>query len=200
VGVRGIVVGIDASPTGTGIVGLACETGECLAHSRLRPAGVGADRLVLIRRSLIDWLDTLVETHAQRIVHVCMENYAFGAKFAAQSTAEVGGVIKLTLLDVLGRPVGFPSMPAPGQVKKFATGSGTSAKDQVSTFVLKKWGVHMPNTDEADAYAAAQIARALVLKATAHQYEEDVITAMRKKSAVHSELPNEEKYALDAWR
>jgi Holliday junction resolvasome RuvABC endonuclease subunit len=180
-------------------VALAAKTGECLAHGRLRVPGAGADRLIGIATGLTEWL-SYVERDGQRIVHVCMEQYAFSATGQGLTAIhEAGGTIKVTLVHHLGRPIGFPSFAATSQVKKFGTGKGTAPKDQVSTFVLKKWGEHMPNNDEADAYVLAQIARSIVNRQTEHSYEQDVIDKMRKTSAIHGELPDEEKYELDVW-
>lgn len=197
---RPIVVGIDASPTGTGLVALSLAEGECLAHRRIRSARIGANRLVFIRSELKTWLGE-IEFGGHQIVHVCMEGYSFGSKVGQSFTiAEVGGLVKLVLLDYLASPVGFPSIPAPTQVKKFASGTGTAAKDQVSKFVLKKWGADMPNNDEADAYVLAQMARAIVRHETGHRYEADTLAAMKKASSIHAELGEVEKYALDVWR
>jgi Holliday junction resolvasome RuvABC endonuclease subunit len=199
VDLRDIVVGVDASPTGTGLVALRVHDGSLVAHGRLRVTGGGTDRLIGVRTALGHWLSA-VEVDGHNIVHVCMEGYSFGSSGRAFTIAEVGGTIKLTLLDTLGRPVGFPSFVVPGQVKKFSTGSGTQAKDQITVYVYKKWGEHMPNNDEADAYVLAQVARSLVLGRTEFAYEAEVIAAMKKSMAIHAELPNEEKYALTIWR
>jgi Holliday junction resolvasome RuvABC endonuclease subunit len=130
-----------------------------------------------------------------------MEGYSFGSKMAggsqSHSLGEAGGTIKLALFDGLlstGWPiVAYPSLPVPSQVKKFAAGSGTVPKDQVSKHVFKKWDVDAADNNQADAYVLARIALALVTGETL-TYEKAVIDAMRKSGSVHAEAPPELQY------
>lgn len=205
VGVRAVVVGIDPSLTGTGLVALDAASGDLLSHIRIQPKTSGVRRLADIRSRLNDWLDT-AERDGRVVEHICMEGYAFAAMRGGKasqphSLGEAGGTIKLAVYDRFTTPVRYVTIPTPQSVKKFVTGKGTAAKDQVTAFVLKKWGEHLPSSDEADAYVLARIGQALFtpdLELLA--YETDVIRALKDGNHVHQEMPDEEKYARDVWR
>lgn len=133
------------------------------------------------------------------IVHVAMEGYGFNAMKGqgshAHSLGEAGGVIKLVLHDFfLGALPGYPSIPVPQQIKKFASGKGNSPKDQVSKEVFRKWGVDAKDNNQADAYVLARIALALVDGGGLLSYEQEVIDAMKKAASVHAEAPGTLQY------
>ena len=202
-GAAPLVIGIDASLTSTGLVALGVQTGECASVGLVQPTSTGVLRLAQIRSGLKNWLAALPGP----VAHIAMERYGFESQ-SAFSIGEGGGVVKLLLLETFEAPVCFPSLPAPNQVKKFVTGSGGTSvsKDRMRLEVYKRWGFEHTSNDAVDAYAIAQIARALVsLPQEATQFQQEVIHSMwhppKKKRgastpAVHAELPVHMRYEL----
>lgn len=191
-----VAVGIDPSATGTGLAAVALVTGELVSHTRIRTGTTGVTRLVGIRATLEHWLKGLFEG-GYTVTHVAMEGYSFGSRDnQAHKLGEVGGLIKVALYDFLPEPACFPSIPVPSQIKKFCTGSGKTAKEQMVKEVYKKWGEDFTNSDEADAYTCAQIAKAIISKTGQFKYETEVIEAMRKSGSAWAEMPHELRYEL----
>ncbi len=188
------VVGIDPSATGTGVAAIDLEEGTLLSTKRLAVGGFGVERLHRIKVALSEWLFSLPP-----VLHVAMEGYGFNITDSqSHKLGEVGGVIKLLLYQELSAPANYPSFPAPSQVKKYATGKGTAKKEEMLKTVYRKWGVDLATSDEADAYACAQIARG-VLKGSEVVYEKAVLQAMRnpaknKAPLTWAEMPAPQRY------
>lgn len=82
---------------------------------------------------------------------------------------------------------------SPTQNKKFITGSGTSQKDQIQMYVLKKYNVMTKNNNTADAFGFANIAMAfhqfkLQGKNPEFKYEQEVIKSLDEKVKVISKI------------
>jgi Holliday junction resolvasome RuvABC endonuclease subunit len=87
------------------------------------------------------------------IVDVAMEGYAFGSQMA-NMLGELGGMVKLTLLDFGIYPLIVP----PTNLKKYVTGKGNGiSKSQMLLYVYKKWGVDFTDDNAADSYALARL-------------------------------------------
>lgn len=195
-----IVLGIDPSLTAIGLAALTIS-GELADLRTFKPTGTGVRRLDQIRSGVTKWVTQLMVIQECPVIHIAMEGYSFGSKMGqgshSHSLGEAGGTIKLVLFDVLQGIVVYPSVPVPTQVKKFASGSGTIPKDQVSKHVYKKWGVDARDNNQADAYVLARIALALATGTAEFQYERDVVTSMRNSkggTSIHAEAPNELRY------
>jgi Holliday junction resolvasome RuvABC endonuclease subunit len=108
----------------------------------------GIDRLRDIQNELVTFLfkfDNLVDS--------AMEGYAFGSQMA-NMLGELGGMVKLTLLDFRLYPLIVP----PTTLKKYVTGKGTGVpKSQMLLFVYKKWNVDITDDNAADSYALARL-------------------------------------------
>lgn len=179
-----VVVGIDASLTGFGLCsfGVSTKTGE-IEHQLWRYTSKlkGVERLGDIR----DWFTERLcyEVAAQGdLAHVSMEGYAWGSRFNREVMGELGGVVKLALLDHctqrLSRAVPTALVPPP-TLKKFTAGSGNAKKEQMIMAVYKKWGVDTNSNDEADAYSLARVSAAIVgLTEPAFDYEREVIAKL----------------------
>lgn len=181
------VVGIDPSATGTAIAFLDIDTGAHVAY-RYKTKETGVRRLSGIRTFVKDRLMMAKLTSAS-IPHVCMEGYGFASQ-KGHTLGEVGGVIKVALLDALGTtsPAAYPTIVAPTTAKKFATGSGKGDKNQVLLAIYKRWGVEFADDNEADAFVLAQFAGGLA----APEYAAKMTAAMRESLAVpmmHTERP-----------
>lgn len=177
-------VGLDQSFGGFGISVLTDDWQQ--TQCKKFPAekyGRGVDRLEAVYNYLSDFFRQLDAVHVVR--HVCMEGYARGRNNWREEAGELGAVVKLSLRQSLGDPVCYPTIVVPTQVKKFATGKGTAAKNTILLAVYKKWGVEFQSDDEADAYTLARIARGFEAGVDL-QYEKDVLAAVRP----HPERPS----------
>jgi Holliday junction resolvasome RuvABC endonuclease subunit len=82
-----------------------------------------------------------------------MEGYAFGSQMA-NMLGELGGMVKLTLLDFHLYPMIVP----PTNLKKYVTGKGQGIpKSQMILHVYKKWNAEFSDDNAADSYALARL-------------------------------------------
>jgi hypothetical protein len=82
-----------------------------------------------------------------------MEGYAFGSQMA-NMLGELGGMVKLTLLDFGIYPLIVP----PTNLKKYVTGKGNGiSKSQILMYVYKKWDAEFSDDNAADSFALARL-------------------------------------------
>lgn len=140
------IMGFDLSLTATAYVILR-EDRELVDYGLLASKHKGIPRLIDL------------EGQAQRIVErycpvlVGIEGYAYGAGNKAHQLGELGGVIRMMLVRLRVPMLIIP----PATVKKFATGRGNAAKDEMRLWAYKRWGVEFGTTDEVDAYCIARV-------------------------------------------
>lgn len=139
------VVGVDQSYTGFGYCnGLGTAIKKGFPASK-HPDPV--DRLLDIR----DWYtDLLVAEIRVDEVHVFMEGYAFGAKVGREQAGELGGLVKISTVETIGRK---PVVVPPNSLKKFVTGKGNAKKNEMLLGVYKQWGQSFSDDNVADAFA-----------------------------------------------
>jgi hypothetical protein len=75
----------------------------------------------------------------------------------------VGAAIKLTILAHFGAGDrrAYPVLPAPQQIKKFASGNGNLKKDMLPKEVFKRWDADFKDVDLTVAYVLARMAHAV---------------------------------------
>jgi Holliday junction resolvasome RuvABC endonuclease subunit len=154
-----VYVGIDQSYSGFAIT-LLDKTTMNHQTTVYKSEEVGIRRLKEIQahvmKTLVDW----------DIQDVAMEGYAFGSQMA-NMLGELGGMVKLTLLDFGVYPLIVP----PTNLKKYVTGKGNGVpKSQMLLYVYKKWGVEFTDDNAADSYSLAR----LVSGSHILEYEKDV--------------------------
>ena len=145
--------GFDLSLTASGVV-VVDSNGNVVSRNVIKSKFKDAERLNEIQNRI----RAIVDKHP--IKFVCIEGYAFGAKNNREVMGEVGGVIRLLLFR---KGINFTEA-SPGQVKKFATGSGggvSGGKDQVTLYCYKNWGFTATDNNEADAFVLSRICLAL---------------------------------------
>lgn len=151
-----LVAGFDLSLTASGIV-LLDMNGNIIIRRVIKVKSRGSERLHDIQNEI----RAIIEKRSIKLV--CIENYSFGSRNNREIMGELGGVIRLLLYR---KNIDFLT-PTPGQVKKFATGSGNgdeTTKEKVMMNVFKIWGFEAKDNNEADAYTLARIALAIVQK------------------------------------
>lgn len=143
------IVGLDLSLTATGF---ADETGLSTVKVQIPPHANETERMRRLH-SIVKELDRRCRT-ADVVV---LEGYAFGAKTNREVMGELGGVVKVVMLQ---RGVPFV-VPPPALLKKFATGKGNASKDEVLIAAVRYFPeTHQPtNNNEADAAWLREMAR-----------------------------------------
>jgi hypothetical protein len=172
----GVYVGMDPSVTAFAVSAVARDGSHF--NWVCNPTGTGVRRLLAISRYIDAVMGDLKDRFTVR--EICLEGYAPGAKFSREIMGEVSAIARTRLVSVFGWDdrVGYPTMPSPHQLKKFATGKANIPKDNVLLAVYKKWGVELSDNNMADAFTLAKIAEALHTDETALAYEREVMTAL----------------------
>lgn len=151
-----LYLGIDQSYSGFATVAYAPAAGTVTEHVldfSPAKAGHGPQRLHHAHHALEQHFQTLAK--AGEVRQVAFEGYAYGAQFKREELGELGGILRLALIEVF--PPHMLHTVAPMSVKKYATGSGRSPKDRVMLEVYKRWGYEAATNDLADAYTLARI-------------------------------------------
>jgi crossover junction endodeoxyribonuclease RuvC len=141
-----LTMGLDLSLTATGVV--VRKNSTIQAAQELNPpkeVGTGYARLSWLRSAIVE----LVREH--HVCHIAVEDYVRGMGHSAHKTPELGGVIRLALLEY---GCALWTVP-PTTLKKLATGKGNAPKDVVIKSVLKRWGYDTDSNNIADAFVLA---------------------------------------------
>jgi Holliday junction resolvasome RuvABC endonuclease subunit len=173
---RDAYMGIDQSYSGFSIVFWDPDLLNYTAWSRAfskKEHGAGVERLVAIDAWFRSVLSTHIVDFETSILGVCMEGYSMGAKNGREQAGELGAVVKVALHDTGLSPTIVP----PTSLKKFTTGKGNAAKNEMLLGVYKKWGFEFSDDNEADAFALSRLAEAIDRGATT-RYEEEVIARL----------------------
>jgi Holliday junction resolvasome RuvABC endonuclease subunit len=160
-----VSIGIDQSLTGFAVTALNLDKPQCYETWVYKSKYNGVRRLSDIRwwlESKFDFLDTQNCT----ITEIAMEGTVL-ASHSALVLGELAGMVKLCLWDYfdtgkgmidypehLRRPLQIPPMT----LKKYATGKGTSKKQEMLMQMYKRWGVEFNDDNAADSYALARLA------------------------------------------
>lgn len=107
-----------------------------------------------------------------------IEGYSFGSAFKREQLGELGGALRLVLIEAGWDVVVVP----PTTLKKFVVGTGVAEKDRMMLECFKRWGYSPTDNNDCDAYALRQLG-------LAHQGVADATKAQRECFA-----------KLDVWR
>lgn len=180
------VIGIDASLSKFALAAL-CPEDNTYRVWLLQPEKAGGpkgvQRLVLIRRWL-DWILHDIRLRCSETLHIALEGPSYASVNNAAVLGELAGTTKLELIESYGvvNIVAYPTIVAPGTLKKFITGSGTSDKNLILLAVFRKWAVGLNDDNQADAYGLARLASAIVTGTTAHSYEQEIVTKIARNT------------------
>jgi Holliday junction resolvasome RuvABC endonuclease subunit len=130
------ILGLDLSISATGV---ADPSGRLLT---IKPRGrTGPQRLAYLR-------DRILEQTAFGVDLVAIEGYSFHSKGSGiYQLAELGGVIRLALHEA---GIAYVEI-SPSSLKKYATGNGNAAKDQVLVACCRRLNLDPPDNNAADA-------------------------------------------------
>lgn len=161
-----VSVGIDQSLTGFAITALNTARPECYETWVYKSEFYGVKRLSDIRMWMEDKFDFLAAQKC-RITNIAMEGTVLASN-SALVLGELAGMVKLCIYDYfdgsLNSSVPFePHLRTPLQIppmtlKKYATGKGTSKKQEMLMQMYKRWGVEFNDDNAADSYALARLA------------------------------------------
>lgn len=174
-------IGIDQSYGGFSIAIWVPEHKQLEFNLKAYPAkkyGQGVDRLKAVSEHIVDVFNGIYEKELE-IKHICMEGYARNSKFRREEAGELASMVKVTLSVAASKPVSYPTVVAPTQLKVFVTGSHRASKEQMIEGVSKKWGVETKNDNNADSCGLAHIAEAVHTGTTQDSHEADVLVKLR---------------------
>lgn len=177
---KDIYIGIDQSYSGFALCAYypgAKDSIDTLWKYAPAKYGTGIDRLNAIYQD-IGSLFYRIDRDRWVVQHVCMEGYASASKFGREQAGELGAIVKRALRAVLDPPVCYPTIVPPKSLKKFVTGNGNAAKDNMLLGVYKKWGKEYGNNNLADAYSLARMAEAVHTNTTAYKYEAEALVQL----------------------
>ncbi len=173
-------IGIDPSLTGTGIVVLIDGRLEEKALIKTKP-DVEKTPVNELKRllNIVLKIDSIIGKYVQYTEMVAIEGLSFGAR---NTTA----LIQLSGLNYLIRKLLYElnipfTIVAPTTLMKFGTGKGNAQKDLVMMEIYKRYSVTLTNDNEADAYAMARIADALVREVKLTVPQKEVIELLKKQ-------------------
>ena len=163
------LMALDLSLTGTGWAG-----GNPLAFGTFKFGSVEDPmaRLFEIRR--------LAMEKCQDAELIVIEGPAFAANLpGSQERSGLSYLIQMALWEK-NIPV---LLPAPVQVKKFATGSGGAKKEMVIKEVFRNWGLDAADNNQADAITLAMIGKCLIGEIQPlNDSQRQVIAALRQSN------------------
>jgi crossover junction endodeoxyribonuclease RuvC len=149
-----IPIGIDASWSSTGVAIERYPGAICTRAVTTKPEDFDNEyhRLLHIVDTIIGDLPSPPNS-----LLVVVEGYSFGNSQRAHKMGELGGHLRIRLLDF---GVALFICP-PSVLKVFATGKGKATNTEVALGAYKKWGAEFETDDECDAYVLMQLARAI---------------------------------------
>ena len=200
-----IVVGIDPSLTGTGIIVLRNgELGKALTTKNEPKLGT-IERVRRIYEQINNVIENLATYSSaayfaanylespplspkkirwEPLSLIVIEGFSYGSKGRGVfDIAYLGWRIR----EELERYRTEDDIPwlevSPSQVKQFATGKGNANKEIVLQQVYKRWGFEAKDNNQADAYVLAQIGRAYLGEADdLTDFQQKVVRALRKEA------------------
>lgn len=156
-----VSIGIDQSLTGFALTLMDIENPSSYITWVYKSPYSGVKRLADIRQWIMNKLRDSMLDYNLTFHDVAMEGTVL-ASHSALVLGELAATVKLTFWDafydtqngVLATPLQIPPMT----LKKFATGKGTSKKQEMLMQIYKRWGIEFNDDNAADSYALARLA------------------------------------------
>lgn len=173
-----ICVGIDASLTGTAVC-----FGESINHFSHRVfTGTEEQCLACPVARRMDRIDQIVVPIEKMLVShevavIAIEGYSMGSKFNREILAELGAILRSTLIEYA--PI---YEIAPMTLKKWVTGTGKGDKTKLIASITKEFGHVFDTNDEYDAFGLFHIALHLSgqMQPTTKYREQTIKTVLEK--------------------
>ena len=172
-----IIIGLDISLTGTGVVVLKDDqvVHEILIKSK-PPENKNniteIERLILIRDKMI----SLIKENPPDLVVI--ENMAFMAKGTSLTQlAYLNYSIRAYLWE---NGIKF-LLVAPPSLKKFITGHGRAEKDEIMDIIFTKYHIAATDNNIADAFVLAVIGRTFLNDSATETHQQEVLAILKKQ-------------------
>lgn len=152
-----VSIGIDQSLTGFAFSAVSVEfPTEHITWVYKSPLN-GISRLVDIQNFMKERFEWLAN-RGNTIFDVAMESPFLGAP-STLVLSELAAAVKLFLFDFFkgNKELMAPLVVSPMTLKKYATGKGTSKKQEMLLQIYKRWGVEFNDDNAADAYALGRL-------------------------------------------
>ena len=151
-GASSIAIGIDQSLTGFALSFVNPDNPSEHDTWVYKSPYNGVQRLADIRTWMLSKIRE--QSTGRKLFDVAMEGTVL-ASHSALVLGELAALVKLTFWDAgKERPLQIPPMT----LKKYASGKGTSKKQEMLLQIFKRWGVEFNDDNAADAYALARLA------------------------------------------
>jgi Holliday junction resolvasome RuvABC endonuclease subunit len=160
-----VSIGIDQSLTGFAFSAVSVEFPTQHKTWVYKSPYNGIQRLDDIQSFLYNRFNELKDS-GNTIVDIAMETPFLGSP-STLSLSELAAAVKLFLYDhfydtnnyqpALDQVLRTPLQVPPMTLKKYATGKGTSKKQEMLLQIYKRWGVEFNDDNAADAYALARL-------------------------------------------
>lgn len=164
-----IAIGIDQSLTGFAISVVSVEFPNKHMTWVYKSEFRGVQRLA----DIYQWLDAKLfefSLNGWKVKDIAMEGTVL-ASHSALALGELSAVVKLVLWFKHNEP---PLQIPPMTLKKYATGKGTSKKQEMLLQMYKRWGVEFNDDNAADAYALARLASGAAIDAIERETQEKI--------------------------
>jgi Holliday junction resolvasome RuvABC endonuclease subunit len=161
-----VSIGIDQSLTGFAISVVNLDSPTDHLTLVYKSPYNGVQRLSDIRQFLHGEIAVLTDNGCE-IVDIAMEGTVL-ASHSALVLGELSATVKLELFSAfngMAQHLRTPLLIPPMTLKKYATGKGTSKKQEMLMQIYKRWGVEFNDDNAADAYALARLAGKLAIDA-----------------------------------
>ena len=172
-----IIIGIDPSLTGSGMVVLENEQVKCELLIKSKPPieknnVTEIERLVLIRDKII----SIIKENPPDLV--CIENLAFMAKGTS--------LTQLSYLNYAIRAYLWENnikflLVAPTTLKKFITGNGRAEKEEMMLEVFNKYKISFTDDNCNDAFCLATLGKSFLEDHTTNEKEREVLAILKKQ-------------------
>jgi len=171
-----IIIGIDISLTGTGVVVLKNDQVDSELLIKSKPPEeknnvTEIERLVLI----VNKIEDIIEKYKPDLVSI--ENMAFGVRNATSLT-------QLSYINYAIRAYLWASnikfiLVAPKSLKKFITGNGNADKEEMMLEVFQKYKIAFTEDNCCDAFCLAVVGRTILNNSATKENEKEVIEKLK---------------------
>jgi Holliday junction resolvasome RuvABC endonuclease subunit len=161
-----VAVGIDQSLTGFAMSAVSIDDPSNHYTTVYKSPYSGVQRLSDIQQEMYRFFITL-DVNRCPVQDIAMEGTVLASQ-AALVLGELSATVKLELYNHFDGIANYfpeppqhlrtPLMIPPMTLKKYATGKGTSKKQEMLMQIFKRWGVEFNDDNAADAYALARLA------------------------------------------
>jgi len=151
-----MVVGVDASLSCTGIVVGDSPQSFIASAVKIKPMGKDMRNKFIRLKTIVNWVMEHLKDVQEPIIFI--EGYGFASQ-SAVAQAELGGMLRVGLLSVLGEHGRLIEVP-PTSIKLFVAEHGHAKKPMIAEWVKKRWDVAFKTDDECDAYGIWRFGRA----------------------------------------